>query len=83
MLQKIQNRIDSTTVLFEFFFANEWLYDSTKLHNVFDTLSHEDKAEFACDMRKFNWRSFLEDYVHGLKIFVLKEDWVAPAHLMD
>ena len=39
MLQKIQNRIDGMTDLFEFFFSNEWLFESGKVIAVYKKLS--------------------------------------------
>jgi len=43
-------------------------------------MSQEEQSEFECNCRNIDWHIELENYVIGLKIWVLKEDSMAPEH---
>jgi hypothetical protein len=45
-------------------------------------LSDEEKREFHCDCKGIEWAPYLEDYLKGMVIFVLKEDKIAPEYKM-
>ena len=70
------------TDLFQFFYSHEWLYDSQKIMNVYGKLSETEQVEFDCNIKGYDWTEYLDRYIRGLLIWVLREDTVAPAHDM-
>lgn len=83
MLLKLQNKLDGMTDLFEFFFSNQWLYKSQKILDVSEKMSEEERQVFHCDMRSMVWKEYIEKYILGLQIWVLKLDSIKAEHQMD
>ena len=46
-------------------------------------MSEDERKEFHCDCKGFGWPQYLEDYLKGMVIFVLKEDKIAPEFRMQ
>ena len=54
--------------------------ENKKIYEVLKYLSQQEKSEFNCDIKSIKWGEYLEKYLKGLAIWVLKEDMVAPSH---
>jgi hypothetical protein len=79
-LKKNKNRVDAMSSTFDFFINGNWLYENKQIYEVIDKLSAEERMEFNADCRTMDWPLFLQNYIEGLAIWVLKEDKVAPVH---
>ena len=79
-LKKTKIRLDAMSSTFDFFINGDWHYENKQIYEVIAKLSEEEKEEFNADCRQINWIMFLQNYIEGLAIWVLKEDKVAPIH---
>ena len=60
----------------------DWQYDNKKINKIIGMLSQEERHEFACDVRQLDWKEFMISYLHGIAIWVLREDQIRPEHQM-
>jgi hypothetical protein len=81
-LKKMSVKINGMLHVFEFFMKGDWRYENQNIYKLIDRLSPEEKLEFHCDAQAFEWAPYLEDYLKGMVIFVLKEDKIAPEFKM-
>jgi hypothetical protein len=51
-----------------------WLYDSSKLLEVINLMTYEDKELFFCDVRRINWNEEGRNLIHGIQRYYIKED---------
>lgn len=58
----------------EFFTTNQWIYRVENFRALNDELVAEDKARFLIDVKQINWASYMENYVLGIRHYLLKED---------
>jgi fatty acyl-CoA reductase len=78
-LRKVANRLDGMYDIFEFFINGEWIYINDRIYQVINRLSDEEKVEFDCDVNNIVWDEYLQHYVRGMLIWVLKQDLVEPS----
>lgn len=62
----------------EFFSTRGWNFSHANAEHLQSKMSREDRASFFFDVRAVDWNSYLENYVIGVRHFVMKED---PASL--
>jgi hypothetical protein len=46
-------------------------------------MSEQERIEFNCDCRNYDWFQYLKGYVKGLSIWALKEDQIEPIHGLE
>ena len=78
----MSNKINGMVHVFDFFMRGDWRYENQKIYSLIKLLSPEEKLEFHCDSKGFEWAPYLEDYLKGMVIYVLKEDKIAPEYKM-
>lgn len=81
-LKKMSTKINGMIHVFDFFMRGDWHYENQKIYKLIDMMSPEERVEFHCDSKGFEWGPYLEDYLKGMVIFVLKEDKIAPEYKM-
>lgn len=74
MLGPIYEKVHRTTVALEYFTKNEWIYRTENFQALNEKLSPDDKRRFIIDVRKINWPEYMENYVLGVRHYLLKED---------
>lgn len=81
-LKKMSKKINGMITVFDFFMRGDWHYENKKIYKLINMMSEEERKEFHCDSKGFDWAPYLEDYLKGMVIFVLKEDKIAPEFKM-
>lgn len=63
-----------TTDALEFFTKNEWIYKTENFQKLNNELPENDKRRFVIDVRKIDWPKYMENYVLGVRHYLLNED---------
>ncbi|GFT08982.1 putative fatty acyl-CoA reductase CG5065 [Trichonephila clavipes] len=58
----------------EYFTTHEWSFNSNNVLMLLEKISPEDKQEFNFDIKALHWPTYLEDYILGIRQFLLKEE---------
>ena len=57
-----------------FYMTHEWHFLTRNPVQLMDKMSDEDKETFNFDVRRIHWQSYLENYMSGIRTFILKDD---------
>jgi len=77
-MARLYQKVESATSAMEFFSTRGWNFSHANAEHLQSKMSREDRASFFFDVRAVDWNSYLENYVIGVRHFVMKED---PASL--
>uniref|UniRef100_T1JN37 Fatty acyl-CoA reductase n=1 Tax=Strigamia maritima TaxID=126957 RepID=T1JN37_STRMM len=73
-LVRMQDKIRKSMNVLKFFSCNQWKFSSDNVCSLWKSLNAKEKQMFNFDVRQINWPDYLENYVYGCKVFLLKED---------
>nr|XP_058138975.1 fatty acyl-CoA reductase 2 isoform X2 [Dasypus novemcinctus]XP_058138976.1 fatty acyl-CoA reductase 2 isoform X2 [Dasypus novemcinctus] len=73
-MTKIMNRLLRTVSMLEYFINRSWDWSTYNTEMLMSEMSPEDQRVFNFDVRKLNWLEYTENYVLGIKKYLLKED---------
>ncbi|XP_045410064.1 fatty acyl-CoA reductase 2 isoform X2 [Lemur catta] len=73
-MTKLMNRLLKTLSLLEYFINRSWEWSTYNTEMLMSELSPEDQRVFNFDVRQLNWLEYIENYVLGIKKYLLKED---------
>lgn len=73
-LGPIYQKVHRTTDALEFFTKNEWIYKTDNFQKLNNELPESDRRRFVIDVRKIDWPKYMENYVLGVRHFLLNED---------
>ncbi|XP_006867048.1 PREDICTED: fatty acyl-CoA reductase 2 [Chrysochloris asiatica] len=73
-MTKLMNRLLRTTSLTEYFINHSWEWSTYNTEMLMFQLSPEDQKVFNFDVRPLDWMEYIENYVLGIKMYLLKED---------
>lgn len=68
------NQLSRNMRSLDFFTNSQWEFAGANMTQLQALLAPADRREFNLDLRRLNWRQYVESYCLGLKNFVLKED---------
>lgn len=71
---KLMNRLLKTISMLEYFINHSWEWSTNNTEMLLSELSPEDQRVFNFDVRQLNWLEYIENYVLGVKKYLLKED---------
>lgn len=71
---KLMNRLLKTLSMLEYFINHSWEWSTSNTDMLMLELSPEDQRVFNFDIRQLNWLDYIENYVLGIKKYLLKED---------
>ncbi|RWS29833.1 putative fatty acyl-CoA reductase-like isoform X2 [Leptotrombidium deliense] len=74
MMVKVYGKLHRAVEALEFFTIREWRFKSDNVISLFEQLEEKDKELFHFDVRDLHWPTYWEDYVIGIRKFVLKEE---------
>ncbi|XP_077561266.1 putative fatty acyl-CoA reductase CG5065 isoform X2 [Haemaphysalis longicornis] len=74
MLQDIYKRIHRAMGILEFFVTHEWTFGIDNLRLLMGRLEGPDRETFDFDIRAIDWVPYMEQYILGVRRYVLKED---------
>lgn len=66
----------------DYFFIYDWRYHSDGVIRLFDRMSDEEKVLFDCDIRKIEWKKYIQEFMYGTHVYALKEANIAPKYQM-
>ncbi|XP_054279602.1 putative fatty acyl-CoA reductase CG5065 [Macrosteles quadrilineatus] len=70
---RIQNKLDKAAKCLEYFSTRQWRFLDDNVRMLNQSLSLEDRTEFAFDVSRIQWSKYIEDYVLGIRQFIFKE----------
>ncbi|XP_043296759.1 fatty acyl-CoA reductase 2 isoform X3 [Cervus elaphus] len=73
-MTKLMNRLLRTLSMLEYFINRSWEWSTHNTEMLMSELSPEDQRVFNFDIRQLNWLEYIENYVLGVKKYLLKED---------
>ncbi|XP_014387836.1 PREDICTED: fatty acyl-CoA reductase 2 [Myotis brandtii] len=73
-MTKLMNRLLRTVSMLEYFVNRSWEWSTSNTEMLMSKLSPEDQRVFNFDVRQLNWLEYIENYVLGVKKYLLKED---------
>ncbi|XP_009178728.3 fatty acyl-CoA reductase 2 [Papio anubis] len=73
-MTKVMNQILRTASMLEYFLNRSWEWSTYNTEMLMSELSPEDQRVFNFDVRQLNWLEYIENYVLGVKKYLLKED---------
>ncbi|XP_048222841.1 fatty acyl-CoA reductase 2 [Perognathus longimembris pacificus] len=73
-MTKLMNRLLRTISMLEYFINRSWEWSTNNTEMLMSELSPEDQKIFNFDVRKLDWLEYTENYVLGVKKYLLKED---------
>lgn len=74
MLGPIYQKVHRTMAALEHFTTNQWIYRVENFKNLNEHLTTEDKRRFFIDVKQINWPTYMENFVLGVRHYLLKED---------
>ncbi|OXU24630.1 hypothetical protein TSAR_006070 [Trichomalopsis sarcophagae] len=73
-LQKVYEKMDKLSNVLNTFCINEWSFKNTNVQNLWTRLDSQDKQLFPFTMQNFDWHSYLDNYMKGIRMYLLKDD---------
>ncbi|KAG0410705.1 hypothetical protein HPB47_012189 [Ixodes persulcatus] len=73
-LGDVYKRIHRAMGMLEFFVTHEWTFAVDNLRLLMTELEGSDRQTFDFDIRTIDWVPYLENYILGVRKYVLKED---------
>uniref|UniRef100_A0A915JAJ5 Fatty acyl-CoA reductase C-terminal domain-containing protein n=1 Tax=Romanomermis culicivorax TaxID=13658 RepID=A0A915JAJ5_ROMCU len=72
-LIRIYRKLFRAVNTLEYFTSRQWHFQSKMIVNLYSDLSPQDKKNFNIDVTQIDWERYLENYVIGVKRYILKE----------
>ncbi|XP_058414560.1 fatty acyl-CoA reductase 2-like isoform X2 [Diceros bicornis minor] len=73
-MTKLMNQLIRSLSLVEYFIKQTWEWSTDNTEMLMSRLSPEDRRVFNFDVCQLNWLEYIENYVLGVKKYLLKED---------
>ncbi|XP_049638844.1 fatty acyl-CoA reductase 2-like [Suncus etruscus] len=70
----LMNRILKANAMLEYFTAQSWEWSMNNTEMLMAELGPKDQQMFNFDVQHLNWKEYVENYVLGVKKYLLKED---------
>ncbi|EZA60709.1 hypothetical protein DMN91_002292 [Ooceraea biroi] len=73
IMVRIQAKLCKAAKCLEYFSTRQWNFRDDNVRRLWEQLSPEDRETFLFDVRQIDWPSYLENYILGIRHFILKE----------
>ncbi|XP_066593573.1 putative fatty acyl-CoA reductase CG5065 [Prorops nasuta] len=70
---RIQAKLDKAATCLEYFSTQQWNFRDDNVRRLGEQLSPEDRQTFMFDVNQIDWPSYLENYILGIRTFIMKE----------
>lgn len=74
IMVRIQEKLDKAAKCLEYFSTQQWTFKDENVRRLGQQLSVEDRQTFMFDVKQIDWPSYLENYILGIRQFILKEN---------
>ena len=71
---QVVNKLHKAVGALEWFTTRQWHFKCDNVLKLHEQLTGSDRKTFAFDVRELEWPSYWDDYVLGMRRFILKED---------
>ncbi|XP_011297735.1 putative fatty acyl-CoA reductase CG5065 [Fopius arisanus] len=73
MMLRVQAKLSKAASCLEYFTTQQWNFRDDNVRKLGEQLSPEDRQIFMFDVKQIDWPSYLENYILGIRHFILKE----------
>lgn len=70
---KVQEKLKKASKCLEYFSTQQWNFKDENVKRLSQQLSPEDRQTFLFDVKQIDWPTYLENYILGIRHFLLKE----------
>jgi fatty acyl-CoA reductase len=74
MMVRLYEKLHRAVKALEWFTTREWKFGTNNVLMLIDQLKGVDKEAFHFDIRQLHWPTYWEDYVIGIRKYILKEE---------
>lgn len=74
IMVNIQEKLTKAAKCLEYFSTQQWNFRDNNVRKLGELLTAEDRQTFMFDVKEIDWESYLENYVLGIRRFILKEN---------
>ncbi|XP_077288140.1 fatty acyl-CoA reductase wat-like isoform X2 [Arctopsyche grandis] len=72
-LVKAYQKINKFSNVISYFCTQRWYFKTDNVQNMVKNMSPGDEALFECDISGLNWEDFLNTYVRGIRVYLIKD----------
>lgn len=72
-LFKIYQKMEKLSTTLSYFMNNEWKFVNDQVEDLRRRMHDEDRRMFFFDVANINWKSYFEDYLLGIRVYLLKD----------
>lgn len=73
-IMKLSQKAKKLSQLTTFFTTRQWKFHNDNVRRLWDSLGSADRQLFPFSFSDHKWDSFIEDYMLGIRLYVLKDD---------
>lgn len=73
VMVRVQTKLVKAVKCLEYFTTQQWNFRDDNVRRLGEELSSEDRQTFMFDVNQIDWPSYLEQYILGIRHFILKE----------
>ncbi|XP_076754544.1 fatty acyl-CoA reductase 1 [Xylocopa sonorina] len=70
----IQAKLRKAATCLEYFSTQQWNFRDDNVRQLAEQLSPEDRQTFMFDVKEIDWPAYIEQYILGIRLFMLKEN---------
>lgn len=71
---RLQKKIKKAVEVLEYFTTKQWEFTNDNFYMIMKELNETDNQIFNFDLKELNWKSYIENYCLGTKVYLMKED---------
>ncbi|KAK0166940.1 hypothetical protein PV327_004406 [Microctonus hyperodae] len=73
IMVRVQAKLSKAARCLEYFTTQQWNFSDDNVRKLGEQLNAEDRQIFMFDVKQIDWPSYLENYILGIRQFILKE----------
>ena len=70
--KKMNNKVDQLHDIFEFFFSNDWCFETSKIFEILNMLSENERKAFNCNPKVIDWKLLCQLNIYGIQKYFFK-----------
>ncbi|XP_015793649.1 putative fatty acyl-CoA reductase CG5065 [Tetranychus urticae] len=74
ILNQVYQKVHRAMNALEYFTTNEWTFKNENFKQLMQSLNQKDFEKFSIDVQSINWCDYIENYVLGVRKYLLKEE---------
>lgn len=73
-LTPVYEKVHRSIEALEHFTTNEWTWKTENFERLVNSLNAVDRDKFFIDIQRIDWKSYMENYILGVRYYLLRED---------